>query len=254
MTPRRSVGSVSTSTEYRPADFLPGMVAIPAQDWMWTASVETFVFLPTALPPGSGLRFGRQSSSAEWNRNKLTEEFLRDAPEYGWQWILYIDSDMAPPPVTAMRLLSHNVDVVGAYYFSRREPLVAEFNRFGMPPAAPVNGLLPVLWVGAGCLLVRRNIIERLAEPWWPHAPNPGEGEDIAFCARLRELGVPIYVDLAVQVGHMAARPITKRDADAYFASAEGKAAMKIATAGSAHYQQRVADAVAASIRRKGGK
>ena len=214
---------------------------------MWTASVEAFTYLPTALPPGSGLTFGRQSSSAEWNRNRLTEEFLRDAPQNGWQWILYIDSDMVPHPATAARLLSHNVDVVGAYYFSRREPLVAEFNRVGMPPADPgKNGLWRVMWVGAGCLLVRRNVIEKLPEPWWPHAPNPGEGEDLAFCAKVRSLGIPIYVDLSLQIGHMAARPITKRDADAYFASAEGKAAIKIATAGSESYQERTRSAVAA--------
>lgn len=234
-----------TRHTYTPTDFPPGLVAVPAQDWMWTQSVEAFTYLPTALPPGSAIRFGRQSSSAEWNRNRLTEEFLRDADEYGWQWILYVDSDMVPPPATAVRLLSHNVDVVGAYYFSRREPLVAEFNRVGMPPADPVNGLLPVMWVGAGCLLLRRHVFEKLPEPWWPHAPNPGEGEDIAFSAKVRALGIPIYVDLALQVGHMAARPIMKRDADAYFASAEGKAAMAKATAGSESYQRRTADAVA---------
>jgi hypothetical protein len=234
-----------TQQTFNLTDFPPGLVAIPAQDWMWTESANAFLFLTQGLPPGSALRFGRASSSAEWNRNRLTEEFLRDAPSHGWEWILYIDSDMVPQPATALRLLSHNVDCVGGYYFSRREPLVAEFNRVGTAEAQPVNGLLPCMWVGAGCLLVRKTVLDRMGEPWWDHAPNPGEGEDIVFAAKVRALGVPVHVDLGCGIGHMAARPITKRDADAYFASPEGKAAMGIATPGSESYVQRQRDAVA---------
>jgi hypothetical protein len=230
---------------YTPSDYLPGLVAIPTQSWMWTESAIAFTFLPQGLPPGSAIRFGKESSSPAWNRNKLTEEFLRDAPAHGWEWILFIDSDMVPPVGTIMRLLSHGVDCVGAYYFSRREPLVAEFGRVGEPDVEPnADGLFPVRWVGAGCLLVTREVMEKIPEPWFEH-PNPGEGEDIVFSAKVKAAGFAVHVDLACQIGHMAARPITRATADAYFASPEGKSAMARATAGSDSYQQRTAAAIA---------
>ncbi len=224
---------------YNLADFPPGLVAIPATDWMWTDSANAFVFLTSGLPPGSALRFGRQSSSPAWNRNTLTEDFLRDAPAHGWEWILFVDSDMVVPPVAMVRLLSHNVDVVGALYFSRREPLVPEFARFAddprwLPEDSPLKS---VQWVGAGCLLVRRRVFEEMPYPWWEH-PNPGEGEDILFSKKVRALGIPVHCDIAFSVGHVRSQVITRGVAETSLGSPEGKAAIEIANDGSDRYKE----------------
>lgn len=236
---------------YTVADYPPGLVAIPTQEWMWTDCVEAFAFLPTAFPPGTGLTFGRASSSAAWNRNRLTEDFLQDAPARGWEWILYIDADMVPPPVTVARLLSHKVDCVGALCYSRRQPHVPELHRF---PDDPVwrndeSPLKSVVWVGAGCLLVRRSVFEKLPYPWWEQA-NPGEGEDILFCRRLREIGIPVHCDLALCIPQVTTHMITRQFAESYRASPEGKQAMAVATPGSNRYQQNGERVSAEAVRR----
>lgn len=227
-----------TQVSYNPADFPPGLVAIPAMDWMYTDCANAFVFLPQGFPPGSALRFGREMANPAWNRNKLTEDFLRDAPSHGWEWILYIDSDMLPPPVTVVRLLSHDVDVVGALYYSRREPFIPEFSRFADEPRwEGKKEIRSVDWVGAGCLLVARTVLERMPYPWFEH-PNPGEGEDILFSRKVRALGIPVHVDIALSVGHVTPRAITRRVSEDYLASPEGKAGRAIAAPVSERYTE----------------
>ena len=161
---------------YSTADYPPGLVAVPCQDWMWTESSNSFMALTQGIPPGSSICFGRQSSSPASNRNHMTRTFLA---EKTWKWILFIDSDMVVPRETVVRLLSHNVDCISATYFGRQEPFIPAFA--ALPTRDATRNSNPeiqrVQWVGAGCLLVRRNVIEKIRDPWWEH-PNPGDGED----------------------------------------------------------------------------
>jgi hypothetical protein len=188
----------------------PGMVAIPAGDWMWTDSVRSFGRLAVTLPTGSVMEYGCDSGSAARNRNTLTDSFLRNP---NLAWILYIDSDMTPPAETAHRLLSHHVDIVGALCFMRRPPYQAALGELiGERIPGQSRGIHEVAFVGTGCMLVSRRTIEAIPAPWFEH-PAPGVGEDEVFSAKVRALGTPVYVDCGMEVGHMSSRPIGRDEA-----------------------------------------
>jgi hypothetical protein len=203
---RRSKGDVLGI--YDIAGLPPGVVAIPAGAWMWTESVHSLFRVTQGMPRGSRMSMARNatSSSIAANRNKLVEGFLLDM---SYKWILFLDSDMVPRVDTIPRLLSHNVDIVSALYFQRSEPFLGVYSE--LPDAQPVADgdpdLREVLFAGAGCLLVRRPVLDAMARPCWEH-PSPGGEEDSLFCEKARALGFKVHVDLGHSIGHMAARAI----------------------------------------------
>lgn len=205
---------MSEPIEYNPADFPPGLVAIPATDWMWTRSVEAFMRLGPSMPPGTPMMIGEYSSSPAANRNALIESFLAVPSQ---EWICLIDSDMTPEPATVVRLLAHNVDVVGALCFGRAEPFHACFHPLPDSDAIynDATGLHEVDSVGTGCMLVRRKVIEAMQYPHFEHTV-PGTGEDVLFCRKARQLGFKVYLDFDLCVGHMTTRPVEKELAIMY--------------------------------------
>lgn len=227
----------------------PGMVAIPAMEWMWTESAKSFIELSQHLPPGSVVEIGRDSSSAAWNRNRLAERFLE---RRNLQWCLFLDSDMVAPIGTVPQLLSHNVDVVGGLCFARKPPFPAEFeplpeelrhdfetleadaikdqtqqglnaawDRWRRRANGEGGGLKSVSWVGGGALMVRREILVAMPYPFFEQ-PVPGEGEDVLFCQKVRALGVPVYVDCDLVLGHLSTMTVNAKVALDFQVSAEG--------------------------------
>jgi hypothetical protein len=196
-----------TQQVYNPADYPPGLVAVPATDWMWTQSVIAFMHLGPSMPPGTAMMIGDFSSSPAASRNHLIESFLTQP---SLEWICFIDSDMTPKPATVVRLLSHNVDVVGALCFERGEPFTACFAPLpGKEIYNDTVGLAEVDFAGTGCMLVRRRVIEALQYPYFEHTV-PGTGEDVLFCRKARQLGFKVYLDCDLCVGHMTTRPVEK--------------------------------------------
>lgn len=206
--------SINGNRIYNPCDYPPGLVAIPAGETMPTLSVMSFFGLRQNVPPDSAFFIGTASSSPAANRNALAEMFL--ALGNGFEWVMFCDSDMTPEFDTVLRLLSHGVDVVGAWCFTRMPPFTGCFADLpdGEHATFETRGLREVLWSGTGCLLVRRRVLEALEYPYFEHTA-PGAGEDALFCLKARKAGFPIYVDHDVTVGHVGAIPITREVAQA---------------------------------------
>jgi hypothetical protein len=201
------------SETYVVADFPPGLVLIPALEWMWTETVNAILQLQPSLPPGSSIALTRHLATPAAARNAGIPTFLRE-PRY--EWILFLDADMAPDQATVIRLLSHNVEAVGALCFQKGTPFDACFGALpGGPDHPDERGICPVAYVGTGCLLVRRKTMEALTSPWFEH-PVPGHGEDVLFCEKIRALGTSVYLDTVCCVGHMSAQPINKATAFFY--------------------------------------
>jgi hypothetical protein len=125
------------------------------------------------------------------------------------------------------RLYSHRKPIVGGVYASRRyrgglviqpeikprsheDKLLANQIRRGQG-----QGLAGVEWIGFGCVLVHREVFlevqrrfpqlapqEELA-PWRFFHPEGDEGEDEAFCQRVRAVSVPIWLDTQLICGHV---------------------------------------------------
>jgi GT2 family glycosyltransferase len=147
------------------------------------------------------------------DRNGLIERFLTRP---SLEWILFVDSDMTPEPETTCRLLSHNVDIVGALYYSRDGHYMPMYGELQNDPGGiSASGLRKVDWVGTGCMLIRRKVLEAMQPPYMEFLA-PGLGEDVFFCRKARQLGFGVYVDTAHCVGHMAAAPIDAEAAMLY--------------------------------------
>jgi hypothetical protein len=187
------------------------MVVIPCQN---TIAVQTVTALmQLQLPPGSSLRPIQEWTSPAEKRNHAISILLA-TPHLGWAF--FCDSDMLPPPDTVRRLLATGCDVVGGLYTGRVfDPqgggivygfecgYVDRDNRPVMPEV--VDQLAPVDWVGAGALLVRRHVLEKLAPgPWFG---NHGQ-DDIDFCGAARAAGFSVHVDGRVPVGHLQLVPV----------------------------------------------
>lgn len=159
-------------------------------------------------------------------RNLLVRQFLLTDADYLW----FIDQDAAFLPQTLDRLLSRRLPIVGALEMMRlpgicypmalkgerpeggyvvQAPEVYAFiaahydamtNEPQMLDAAPQDSLLEVGFTGCHCLLIRRDVLEAMAEPWF-QGYNPG-GEDQYFCEKAFALGIPTYMDMSVLVGH----------------------------------------------------
>lgn len=141
--------------------------------------------------------------------------------EVGATHLFFLDSDVVPPADTVLRLLSHNLPIVSGIYHRRSPP-------HGIPvmlkngvwiTSYPKNRLIEVDLVGAGCLLIAREVIEKFPalDPnrgkhwfdWRVDMPKdklpPGEGvsEDFAFCIQARKMGYKVIVDTNVICRHV---------------------------------------------------
>lgn len=145
------------------------------------------------------------------NRNDITEAALK----HGAAWVLYLDDDHIFPSDILQRLLAADKDVVSAHYIQRQPP----FNPVAMERELPNGtfvtkqlkstdqGLVKVAATGAGCLLVKRRVLEALQPPYWTLGQiHPATwGDDLHFCSRVAKAGFDIWVDLDARIGHMMA-------------------------------------------------
>lgn len=139
------------------------------------------------------------------------EKVVRRALERGSEWVWFVDDDHTFGHTALLDLLAHDVPVVGALYLQRKTPFLpiamGEKDENGWWPLdlekCPQHGLVSVDGIGTGGLLVKAEVFHELGEPWFQYTAEMSE--DLFFCRRVREeLGLPIYVDLDVPLGHIA--------------------------------------------------
>lgn len=147
---------------------------------------------------------------------------VREALKEGSDYVLFLDSDVIPDdPRAVVYLASWRLPVVTGVYRLKRisNGSTFELNLFrrvetgyrSLTPEEFPRGhrLVEVDACGAGFMLVAREVLERLGEPWFkwellPYKEVPGPSEDIYFCRRVKEeLGVEIYADLWVTARHV---------------------------------------------------
>lgn len=121
--------------------------------------------------------------------------------------ILFIDDDMVVPPNGLMRLLSHNLPIVGGLYFARTEPHLPIVYRHvsgnqWVPVTEYVHGLQEVDAIGFGFCLVKKEVFQRMERPWFEFSDRMGE--DMYFCARAKQLGYKIHLDGDIRCKHLA--------------------------------------------------
>ena len=152
-------------------------------------------------------------------RNSLAERMYGD-------WLLMLDTDHSFDPDILLRLhtkmMTYDLDViVGAYTFK-------------VPPYTPVAyidstsgykmigkwtddvDLLRIDSAGAGCLLVRRKVFDRIRDELkeQPFDMKDGFGEDHSFFKRLERLEIPVFLHTKAECHHLEVRRLSLKDSD----------------------------------------
>jgi len=144
-------------------------------------------------------------------RNVCVREFLKG----DWEYLLFVDSDVEPPSNALEVLLAHDRDIVSAMVPTAKKdvegylwPIPSAYKRHGKELLPYFGeGLAQVDAVGAGCLLVKRVVFEKLPAPWFKLEYNGNlteitRGEDFYFSDQARMHGFSIWVDYNVRCSH----------------------------------------------------
>ena len=137
------------------------------------------------------------------------------ALELDFEWLFFLDDDTIPPNDAILRLIAHKKPIVSGLYYRRNLPICPVMLRnvdsgrqwiteFTSP------SLIEVDYVGAGCLLIHKEVLHSLQQPWFEWKAdrfdlpiNERMSEDFSFCEKARQNGYKIYVDTSVQCRHV---------------------------------------------------
>ena len=155
--------------------------------------------------------FYAASHSPALGRDKVVQHALYRIPKPSH--ILFIDSDVIVRPNTLKRLLSHNKDIVcGVAPLAIRGVLSWNCSRnpdktslFPVGVDELPNNLFKATKIGFGIVLVKTEVFDNLAWPFWEHEYCPGDilrGEDIYFGDKVIDAGYDIWVDPKVKCEH----------------------------------------------------
>lgn len=158
-------------------------------------------------------------------RNKLCEKAINE----GFDRVLWIDSDMVFQPDLFERLckrIDEGMDYVSGLYFTRKGPkepviyktIYIEKREDGKShPVAepyfdyPKDSLFEIVASGFGAVMMTTDLIKRMTEKYGlPFSPVYGFGEDLSFGLRVKDMGVSMYCDSSIKLGHIAYREITE--------------------------------------------
>lgn len=111
--------------------------------------------------------FNKVSSRISFNRNGLVEQALATDATH----VLFIDADMVFPVDGLIRLLNHDLDIVGATASRRSDDDEAigctyDGSRLSVP-SSPVK----MLWMGLPFMLIKREVFEKMEAPWFAEPP-----------------------------------------------------------------------------------
>lgn len=145
------------------------------------------------------------------NRNQIASRFL----ERGHDYMLMLDDDNAPT-FNPLDFVGSDYDVLGFPYPTWRAgndpPLqwIPDYPHEG-------GGIIETDWVGTGCILIARRVLERFASlgeaPFMDDYDERGWrvwGEDIHFCRRARDVGYTVWLHAGRPVWHFKAVELTQ--------------------------------------------
>lgn len=185
----------------------------------------------------------KSSANLATGRNMIVKHFLEHSDA---GWLLMLDTDMVFTPDTLELLLQHahpeHAPIVGGLCFGFDELGDVQPTLYGLEPDPEFpddagklkvtrhhdwtpESMYPVQGTGAACILLHRDALEKIradgysrAYPWFQELEHNGQavGEDLGFCFRAVQSGFPIFINTAVQVGHVKERVLT---ADTFYLS-----------------------------------
>lgn len=150
--------------------------------------------------------FAPTSYCIDASRNMIVEHAL----EIGYDYILWVDSDMIVPKDTLLKLLATDKDIVcGAcsYKVLGNKDAVAKRKVCGRYKDIPLKevreskDLIELDATGFGCILTKVDVFRKLPKPWFIYKHD--FGEDIYFSELAKEHGYQLWLDPSVRLGHI---------------------------------------------------
>lgn len=164
-------------------------------------------------------------------RNLAVKRFLDETDH---EWLFFIDTDMGFLPDTVDRLVevADPVErpVVGGLCFALRETTYDGYGGRRVMPVPtlyvtakdeqgnvgfttrwdfPPDSLVQVAGTGAACILIHRSVLVRMrsdhGDAWFEqvrYEDGRNVSEDLSFCARLGQAGIPLFVHTGVKTTH----------------------------------------------------
>lgn len=192
------------------------LIAIPCMDTLPTAFVESFISMQK--PENTNVRFWKNSLVHD-ARNLLALTAINE----GYDYVMWLDSDMICPQDTIPRLLhtaqGRGAEMVTGLYVKRTyptEPLI--YKHLGPPVMRdgklvsametytdyPVRSVFQVEGCGFGCVLTSVPLLKRVWDKFAPaFHPLQYAGEDLAFCMHVKGVGETILCDSSISCGHI---------------------------------------------------
>lgn len=190
-------------------------ISVPSNGTIHTETafciIDLINFVHSNPPKGMQGLATQQASSANvaGNRRKM----VLTAREFDCSHILFIDTDMTFPPNSLHRLLAHDLPIVGANYKKRQKEVAYTASKIEdgdkIVPCTPGKGLEEVLGLGLGLTLIKMDVFDKIPQPWfqflWIPQRESFAGEDVYFCRKCYDEGIPTFVDhdLSKEVGHI---------------------------------------------------
>lgn len=150
----------------------------------------------------------KSGNQIAYQRNRIVRELEPDD-----QFVLYIDNDNVPPPGALLQLWNASAisGVAGAVILERTLPFnvcavksLEPYARYTVEDLAGLKDPFPVIACGTGCMMIRRDVLRDLGDPWFRCGQIHPEliSEDLDFCLRAAEVGHPPYLVPTVKAGH----------------------------------------------------
>lgn len=188
------------------------LVGIPMVDSVRAEFFRTFLSAINLMPEEGTIKL----EYTKWgntpnSRNDLVKSML----DGGHTHLFFMDSDMTFPSNTLSRLLQHDKEIVAGLYNRKIPPFATVI--FKSDPSnkewstynpTPEDKLIEVAAAGTGCMLIKREVFEKLEWPWFSYQPDPNGkqrfmSEDVVFCINAREKGIITYCDCTIKCGHV---------------------------------------------------
>lgn len=164
----------------------------------------------------------RKNYGVDMARNRIGARAVAE----GYDYLLFVDSDVLLPPDALANLLEHDADVCTGWYLNRhahsdaeRTCLYAQGRGWKHYKARDLREkrergayTLKAKGGGLGCCLIRTDVLDVLRFPWFVWTDNSFDrrtgkvsscGEDIDFFNKVEQAGISVYADTRVECEHL---------------------------------------------------
>jgi len=141
---------------------------------------------------------------------------IKKAIEEGYTYIFWIDDDLIIPRNALVKLISHDADIVGGFYYRKYLPLESVGMREILVKGEKVPSKITNYKMGdiihntlvlpSGLSLVKLDVFKNIAEPWFRTVNiegAPAITEDTYFCQKASAAGYDIITDTGIQGIHV---------------------------------------------------